>query len=544
MKFSGTRSIITVICLLGLSAMAAAVDVTHDESLEAQRWVSAKFEGQAQPRPYRGYLLPRLKSGTIEKNARRGHTLRIAGKVFAQGIHSPSGGTIQVHLPGPGKRFTTVVGVDSNDIDYYSSVGRGQVIVTVEANGKELFRSSVMREGLEGIPVAVDLGGATDFALHLDSATANTQWDQADFAEPKATLTDGRELSLIDLPVGPVRADYTSDPPFSFVYGGTKSTELLKTWNLKRSSRELDSNRTEYTLVYSDPKTGLQLRCVGIEYRDFPTIEWTLYFKNTATTDTPILENIQALDMRVERNGDGEFTLHHNKGTPLTPSDYEPYETPLGPGTVQRLGGKGGRPTNKDLSYMNLEWPGEGVIVVVGWPGQWAGEFTRDNVNGVQVRAGQELTHFKLLPGEEVRSPRIVLQFWHGDWTRSQNIWRRWMIAHNMPRPGGKLPPPQMAGNTSREYVEMTEATDKDEIMFIDRYVEEKLHPDYFWMDAGWYPNNGSWQNTGTWEVDTKRFPHGLRAVSDEAHKKWNQDYSLVRAGARYEGKLALRAPP
>jgi len=518
MKTFHFSSVVAVVFLLCLSARANPVEVSQDELLEAHRWVAAKFEGQIDSSPDRGYLLTHLTSGLPEKNSRQGHSLRIAGKVFARGIYCPSVGTIEVHLPAPGKQFTAIVGVDSNDITYYSSLGRGQVIAAVEVNGKEMFHSAVMHEGLDGILIAVDLGGATDFTLRLSGATGSSQWDQADFADAKATLMDGRELALADLPTGPLRANYTLDLPFSFVYGGAKSAELLKTWDLKRSSRELDSQRTEHTLAYGDPKSGLQLRCVSVEYHDFPTIEWTLYFKNTSDSDTQILENIQPLDTRFERNGDGEFTLHHSKGTPVSPNDYQPYETPLLPGAVQILGGKGGRPTNKDLSYMNLEWPGEGVVVVVGWPGQWAGEFARDGANGVQVRAGQELTHFKLLPGEEVRSPLVVLQFWSGDWTRSQNIWRRWMITHSMPRPGGRLPPPQMAGNTSREYVEMTEATDKVEIMFIDRYVEEKLNPDYFWMDAGWYPNNGSWVNTGTWEVDTKRFPLGLRAVSDHAH--------------------------
>jgi alpha-galactosidase len=39
-------------------------------------------------------------------------------------------------------------------------------------------------------------------------------------------------------------------------------------------------------------------------------------------------------------------------------------------------------------------------------------------------------------------------------------------------------------------------------------------------MDAGWYPNNGSWWSTGTWEVDKTRFPNGLKPISDHAHKK------------------------
>jgi hypothetical protein len=46
-----------------------------------------------------------------------------------------------------------------------------------------------------------------------------------------------------------------------------------------------------------------------------------------------------------------------------------------------------------------------------------------------------------LHPGEEVRTPLILLQFWEGDWIRAQNVWRRWMLVHNdkTPRPGGRL---------------------------------------------------------------------------------------------------------
>ncbi len=56
---------------------------------------------------------------------------------------------------------------------------------------------------------------------------------------------------------------------------------------------------------------------------------------------------------------------------------------------------------------------------------------------------------------------------------------------------------------------------------FIDRYLEEGLKLDYWWMDAGWYPCDPvGWPKTGTWEVDTRRFPKGLREVSDHAHAK------------------------
>ena len=514
------RAILVASALFVGSQWAMATEASRNEMAEAGRWASAKFEGKVRDRPDLGYILPKLKSRTIEKNTRKNYKLKIADQTFARGIHCPSIGTLEVHLPAPGKKFTARVGVDSNDIDYYSSMGRGLVKVEVNVKGGKIFESQAMREGQASVPIDVNLDGARDFTLIVSGESKGIDWNQVNFASATVTLHDGKTLWLDELPVGPIAGNYDAEAPFSFVFNGRKSSEFLKSWNVERSIRELDSQQTEHTLIYKDPKGSLEVRLVGIEYHDFPVVDWTLYFKNPSGLDSPIVEDIQALDIKLERGGNGEFTLHHNKGAPATVNDYEPYETVLAKSSVHDLSGKGGRPSNKDLPYFNLAWPDEGAIIVVGWPGQWAGQLTRDGGNGIQIRAGQELTHFKLLPGEEVRAPRIVLMFWKGEWRRSQNLWRRWMMAHNMPRRGGQLPPPQLAGNTSRQYVEMTEATDRDEIMFIDRYVEEKMKLDYFWMDAGWYTNNGSWVNTGTWEVDTKRFPTGLRAVSDHAHAK------------------------
>ena len=306
--------------------------------------------------------------------------------------------------------------------------------------------------------------------------------------------------------------------PFSFRYGGQSSADFLKGCKYDHSSKQLDGQRTEHTLIWSDAGSGLNVRCVVVEYHDFPTAEWTLYFKNTGGVDTPILEDIQPLDLSVSRGEKGEFILHHNVGSPCAPNDYQPLVTPLGPKATKHVGAAGGRPTNSDMSYFNLEWAGEGLIAVVGWPGQWSAQFKRDAARGLQVRAGQELTHFKLHPGEQVRTPLIVLQFWQGDWIRAQNVWRRWMLAHNVPRPGGRLPEPELFGCSSHYHAEMTQATEQNQIEWTERFLEERIKIGHRWMDAGWYVNKTGWPNTGTWEVDTNRFPHGLRAISDHAH--------------------------
>ena len=311
--------------------------------------------------------------------------------------------------------------------------------------------------------------------------------------------------------------------PFSFNYDGKAAAGLLPSWAVRRTRRELDAQREEAMVSYTEPKTGLEVRCVAVRYRDFPTIEWTVYFKNTGAADTPLLENIQALDVHWERAGGaaGEFLLHHEFGTfyPNSPADFMPQESVLGPGQTKRFIPSKGRACADVMPYFNLARSAtSGVIVVVGWPGAWAAEFARDDKTGVRVTAGQELTHLRLHPGEEIRTPLMVLQFWRGDWIAAQNTWRRWMIAYNLPRIGGQPPKPVFTASSSDQFDNMVKADEASQLFFIDRYREEKLAIDYWWMDAGWYVNNGRWQEPVVWQADPKRFPHGLRAVTDHAH--------------------------
>ena len=85
-------------------------------------------------------------------------------------------------------------------------------------------------------------------------------------------------------------------PPFSFVYGGRPSLELLPTWKSETKSFELDAARTREEFSYTDPATGLAVRAVATVFKDFPAREWVLYFKNTGGADSAILENVCALD--------------------------------------------------------------------------------------------------------------------------------------------------------------------------------------------------------------------------------------------------------
>ncbi len=125
-------------------------------------------------------------------------------------------------------------------------------------------------------------------------------------------------------------------------------------------------------------------------------------------------------------------------------------------------------------------------------------------------------------PGERIRTPRITILSWSGDASRAVNLWRRWYLAHILPRPDGRPMQPHLACATSDEGDEFTEATESNQIRFLERFEQRGIHPDVWWIDAGWYPcykkgRQRDWGMTGTWKPDPERFPRGLKPVADAA---------------------------
>ena len=505
---------LTVVVQMAVSELPAP-----EELLEAQHWAAAKFAGIQETGTVSSGIQVLENNDPVQMNARAGHPLKIGETIYTRGLYCHANSRIVVYLPALADRFEGFAGIDSNE---QTSGGRGSVVFSVEAHGEALWTSALMREGMPALPISVPLKGLQEFVLVINDGDDGIGCDQADWADARVVLADGSEIWLGDMQqIGPRRSPYDTEPFFSFFYDGKPSADFLKSWKQKRQSTPVDNSRTKHQITYTDPRTGLEITCSGVEYKDFPVVEWTLYFKNTSNMDTPIVSDIQAIDTRFERNSTEEYVLHRHKGDNCTADSFEPVDELLAPGKERRIANTGGRPTQTEFPYFNIASGGEGLIYVLSWPGQWSTEFRRDNANGLGLRGGQEETHFTLLPGEEVRSPMVVLQFWKKDRIHAQNVWRAWMLAHSMPRPGGKLPPlPELAACSSHQFAEMINANTDNQKLFIDKYLERGIKLDYWWMDAGWYYNQSGWPHTGTWEVDQNRFPGGLRPISDHAHGK------------------------
>ena len=256
-------------------------------------------------------------------------------------------------------------------------------------------------------------------------------------------------------------------------------------------------------------------------YRDFPAAEWVVYFRNAGEQASPILADIRPLDLAWPVNS--VAVLHRSRGSRSSLDDFLYTSEPLGNAPVRMAAG-GGRSSNDWLPFFNLQSGDAGVIVAVGWSGQWAAQVVRAGPDQVRLSAGQELTHLKLHPGEEIRTPRIALLFWNGAPLDGHNLWRRFVLAHHTPQRDGR---PVTAPLCCSTWGATSDAAHFESVCIVQR---EKLPYEVYWVDAGWYgppeayapdvdSSDSTWSRfVGDWRPNPVPHPHGLKPVSDAAH--------------------------
>jgi len=325
------------------------------------------------------------------------------------------------------------------------------------------------------------------------------------------------------------------DFPFSFSYGGRASTVLLPGWQRTVQVDAIDETRTRQIINFTDPATGLEVRCTAIWFFDFAAVDWVLHFTNTGQSATPIIERILPLDAAIPVSKDNVI-LHHSRGSSWEPADFRPSDTRLDPGLHLELTPAGGRSSDGQLPFFNLEWEGRGLVGAIGWSGRWRLSAERNAEtwhfpggewaaipSRVQLQAGQYATHLTLYPGETIRTPRILLIHWEGqDRMLGHNRMRRLIYAHYTPLLAGEKPIPFTQCNTWFPVGDDgNKATAENQIELLKAY--QPLDIEYLVTDAGWYGGD-EWQKhpgwcfqVGNWEPRVDTFPQGLHPVGQAA---------------------------
>ena len=310
--------------------------------------------------------------------------------------------------------------------------------------------------------------------------------------------------------------------PFSFKYGGRDSAQLLTAWQFTQKAGEGKDGQVQL-YSYTDPATHLKVTAEVRLYPDFPGVaDWVLRFRNDGDFDTPIIEDILPLHWAIPASP-GDCILRHAQGSDANEKDFMPLVENFGPNGGDHLESRWGRSSDgQTLPFFNLQTGDHGLIGAIGWTGNWKADFdySKDGKT-ITLTSGMMETHLRLHPGEEIRTPRIVLMSWTGgDWQESQNPWRRLLFAHYTPQENGKaMRGPILFGSWGSEPI-------ADKLAFIQWVHDHKIPVELYAVDAGWYgasvglendPTNPLWnpwwKNRGDWFPSPLYYPNGIHPL-------------------------------
>jgi alpha-galactosidase len=320
--------------------------------------------------------------------------------------------------------------------------------------------------------------------------------------------------------------------PFSFKYDNKDSAQFLTTWQISDEDAKDEKGHPIRRYSYTDPVTKLKITADVRLFADNPNaIDWVLHIRNDGAVDSPMLDNILPLDWSVAASS-GDVFIRHAKGSDATADDFKPLEEQIGWNGDDHLESSGGNPSSRNtLPYFNLQTGGHGLICAVGWTGNWKADFHYGQDGKIiSLKSGMKTTHLLLHPGEEIRTPRIVIMNWTGgNWMESQNIWRRLLFAHYTPQENGKTMRGQIFfGGWGGELID-------SKIAYIKWIHDHQIPVEVYAIDAGWYgdsfgseqdPTNPWWKNRGDWFPSPRYYPNGIHPLG-QACKENGLGFSL-----------------
>lgn len=314
--------------------------------------------------------------------------------------------------------------------------------------------------------------------------------------------------------LGAVTADGNAPWPFSFQYGGQASSALLPAWE-RHLAIEVRGNTERRTLVFTDPATRLEVRAVATTFTDSPGVDWTLYFTNKGSADTPVLENVRALDASFGPGENAPVTFHSLRST-CGVDDWMPFSEPLPVGQRRAFAPTAGRSSLGACPFFNVQYKGGGVVAGIGWTGQWAAS-AENREGAVALQVGMQNLHLVLHPGESIRTPRILLMRWGGEEeAQGYNLWRSTMIRHIVPRVHGNVVVPPIA-HLSTAFYEMDKCTEADALAHLN--AGKDLGFECYWYDAYYgvtdFPTVGNYVLPLERGFNATRFPHQLQPIAD-----------------------------
>ena len=175
--------------------------------------------------------------------------------------------------------------------------------------------------------------------------------------------------------------------------------------------------------VLRNNEKGLEVTVEAKLFEENATCQWTVFIKNTGKENSGVISDFYALDSSFS-TGDAE--VYYSIGSDTSASDFSLTKKNL-TSVERKFSGNDGKPTEKYLPYLNINGENGGIMLGIGWTGQWAASLSeKDGTTDISVK--QENFEAYLLPGEEVRSPLVSISFYDNtNPLKGFNLFRKWI---------------------------------------------------------------------------------------------------------------------
>ncbi len=285
------------------------------------------------------------------------------------------------------------------------------------------------------------------------------------------------------------------------------------------------------TATFTDDISYVKFTVEAVLYGHSPSLDYVITVTNTSSEyNTPVITELNSLDSDFEMKASGGYTVHTNEGSHENIDDYKPIIdklTKANPTAVHNVTG-GSSSNNTGFPFFDVIGKDEGIIMAIGWSGQWESDFKYLSNNEFNMRARQQTFNAVLLPEETIRMPRIVMTYFTGDEEYGHNIWRRLVISDYTPPtddPEG-FKAPLVATTWGRTAKKIKE--------YLPLYKDSPFT--HFWIDAGWYsqghepdaegvalqtaPGHTWHEFLGDWSQNKLLYPNGIKEVFDFVHEE------------------------
>ncbi|MBP5781720.1 MAG: hypothetical protein J6X34_10880, partial [Clostridia bacterium] len=234
-------------------------------------------------------------------------------------------------------------------------------------------------------------------------------------------------------------------PSFSFKYNGVPFEELDK---------QILTTPDGYSVILAD---GLRIDCKAEYYEKYGVTHWVNYWSNLSDAPSGQISELYDCDIVVPFKPDPPVTRKNRQdtwepetfrvvrtsGANVKQDDLFTWDVRLWEGQETEAHCAFGRSALESFPFFDVTQNGNGVLVAVGWTGQWKAHFYR-GADYCRIWFGIEHANFYMKPGESFRTASATVLEYSDGQDNAHNAWRRYIkdVVSPVGKPGKPETPP------------------------------------------------------------------------------------------------------